>query len=365
VLAASSWAATEEPAPRSLPASDTSEVRIELPAGAPPDVAVIFAEGGLQIDLPRGAAVPFDLERAGAGLLRGGQLTTISESRVRLSLSMVSGTLDEIRYEAGAVVFKFARRHAVVSTEDEAKAYKLGVDDKIQVSVDGQPEMQRQLNVGPNGTIAAPLLGEIPAAGLTVDQLASAITERLARDFLVDPRVNVEVVEYKSQWVLVTGSVHTPGRVPLRGGTDLKEAISAAGGLTPEAGEEIAVSRKVAGSNEPTVVRVVRSQFERGESNPPLANGDIINVAKAEYCYVQGEVRANVRIPIEKGLTLLRAITLGGGFTEWANTKNVQILPQGSDRPSKTYNVKDIQRLKIPDPELHAGDVIIVKRRVL
>jgi polysaccharide export outer membrane protein len=225
--------------------------------------------------------------------------------------------------------------------------------------------MQRQLNVGPNGTIAAPLLGEIPAAGLTVDQLASAITERLARDFLVDPRVNVEVVEYKSQWVLVTGSVHTPGRVPLRGGTDLKEAISAAGGLTPEAGEEIAVSRKVAGSNEPTVVRVVRSQFESGESNPPLANGDIINVAKAEYCYVQGEVRANVRIPIEKGLTLLRAITLGGGFTEWANTKNVQILPQGSDRPSKTYNVKDIQRLKIPDPELHAGDVIIVKRRVL
>jgi len=172
------------------------------------------------------------------------------------------------------------------------------------------------------------------------------------------------VVEFKSQWVLVSGSVRTPGRVPLRGGTDLKEAISAAGGVTPEAGDEILISRKVAGADS-TVLHVGRAQFESGEANPLLENGDSINVGKAEYCYIQGEVRANVRIPIEKGLTLLRAITLGGGFTEWANEKSVQILSQDPSRPSKTYNVRDIHRLKIPDPELHAGDVIIVKRRAL
>lgn len=342
-------------------------MRIGLPQEGPSNVSVIFAEGGIQIDLPRGASIPFDLEREGGGLVRKGELTSISESRVRLSLSLVSGGLDEIRYEPDAVVFKFARRYSNASSgnQDPERSYKLGVDDKIQVSVDGQPELLRQLVVGPNGTVAAPMLGEITAAGLTVDELAESITERLARDFLVDPRVNVEVVEYKSQWVLVNGSVHTPGRVPLRGGTDLKEAVSAAGGLTPEAGEEIVVSRKVAGSAAPTVIRVPRVEFESGETDPILVNGDIVNVGKSEFCYIQGEVRTNVRIPIEKGLTLLRAITLGGGLTEWANPKNVQILSHGSARASRSYNVKDIERLKIQDPEIHAGDVIIVKRRAL
>lgn len=345
----------------------TSEIRIGLPAGGPFAVGVTFAEGGLQVDLPEGAAIPFDLERAGGGLLRGGQVKKLPDARVQLSLQLVGGVLDELRYEPDAVVLKFARRRVVAPSlpADSTKSYRLGVDDKIQVSVDGQPDLTRQLVIGPNGTVVAPMLGDIAAAGLTVDQLAAEVTERLARDFLVDPRVNVEVIDYKSQAATVTGAVRTPGRIPLRGGTDLKEAISAAGGIAPEAGEEITISRTLAGATEPTVVRVSRAQFESGEADPVLENGDIVNVAKAEYCYIQGEVRTNVRIPIEKGLTLLRAITLGGGFTEWANRKNVQVLSQDPQRPSKTYNVKDIETLKIPDPELHAGDVIIVKRRAL
>ena len=365
LIGATCAAAPGEPAAAPLP--EASEIRVGLPEGGPYAVSVQFGEGGIQVDLPRGAAIPFDLERAGGGLVRGGQLTTISDTRVRLTLSLLSGALDEVRYEADAVVLRFARRHiaAAPSSSDASKSYKLGVDDKLQISVDGQPELTRQLAIGPNGTIVAPMLGEIVAAGRTTDQLAGDITERLARDFLVDPRVNVEVLEYKSQSVLVTGSVRTPGRVPLRGGSDLKEAIAAAGGIAPEAGEDIVISRSVAGSPDPTTLRFGKAQFEGGEANPLLENGDIVNVAKAEYCYIQGEVRTNIRIPMEKGLTLLRAITLGGGFTEWANTKSVQILARGTGRTSKTYNVKDIQRQKVPDPELQAGDVVIVKRRSL
>jgi polysaccharide export outer membrane protein len=323
--------------------------------------------GGVSLDLPLGAAIPFDLERAGQGLLRGGDVAPASEGRVRLTLRMATGLLDQVLYEPRAVTLRFTRRHAVAPSNpaDASRSYRLGVDDKVQIAVDGQPEMTRTLSVGPNGMISAPLLGDIEARGLTVDELGARVTDRLARDFLVDPRVNVEVIEYKSQWAMVTGAVRTPGRVALKGGTDLKEAISSAGGMATEAGEEIVISRKLPDKDEATTMRISRQDFESGAANPLLENGDAITVTKAEFCYVVGEVRANGRVPMEKGLTLLRAITLAGGFTEWANKKNVQVLSQDPGEPARTFNVRDIEGRKIPDPELRGGDQVVVRRRIL
>lgn len=368
ILAVLAWggiparAADQDPA-----SSDSSEVRIVLPDGGPHAVSVSLEGGGVSVDLPAGSAIPFDLERAGGGLLRGGDVTQQPGGRVRLLLRMATGLLEQVRYEPDAVTLRFTRRHAAAPTNpaDESRSYRLGVDDKVQITVDGQPEMTRIFAVGPTGMISAPLLGDIEARGLTVDQLGAQVTDRLARDFLVDPRVNVEVIEYKSQSVMVTGAVRTPGRVALKGGTDLKEAISSAGGIAPEAGEEIVVSRKVADKDETTTMRISRPEFESGAANPLLENGDVISVSKAEFCYVVGEVRANGRVTLEKGLTLLRAITIAGGFTEWANKKNVQVLSQDPGTPPRTYNVRDIERRKIPDPELRGGDQVIVKRRVL
>src|SRR5262249_7596870 len=152
LIASAVWAAAEEAAP-APPSPETAEVRIGLPPGGAQSVSVTFAAGGLLVDLPREASIPFDLEREGGGVIRKGTLTSISESRVRLSISLVTGGLDEIRYEPDAVVFKLARRHVAIASsgsQDPARSYKLGNDDKIQVSVDGQPDLMRQLVVGPN-----------------------------------------------------------------------------------------------------------------------------------------------------------------------------------------------------------------------
>jgi polysaccharide export outer membrane protein len=366
LLAFAAWSGVVAANPGGNPTSDSAEVRIALPAGGPHSVSVSL-EGGVVVELPRGAAVPFDLVAAGGGLLRSGEMTDVSETRVRLVLRLASGLLAQVRYEPDAVVLRFTRRgtSTPVTSLDPANSYRLGIDDKVQITVDGQPDLTRQYAVGAAGMISAPMLGEIQAQGLTVDQLGAEVTERLARDFLVDPRVNVEVIEYKSRWAMVTGAVRSPGRVVLKGGTDLKEAISTAGGIAPEAGDEIVLSRKTEGKDQSPPVRIARQDFENGEANPLLENGDVISVSKAEYCYVQGEVRSSGRVPIEKELTLLRAISLVGGFTEWANKKHVQVLGRDPSAPARTYNVKDIESRKIPDPKLRAGDQVIVRRRVL
>jgi polysaccharide biosynthesis/export protein len=362
-FAVASWAAAQT----RQPDDHGIEVRIGLPAGGPFPVSITFAEGGVVLDLPAGASVPFDVVGASEGILRDSELTPKTDSRMKLTLRLATGILDQARYEPDAVVLRFQRRTVGLAAEsgDSANAYRIGVDDKIQISVDGQPDLTRQSVVGPNGSIVAPFIGEVAVAGQTVDQVAARLTDRLARDYLVDPRVNVEVVEYKSQWAMVTGAVRRPGRVPLHGGTGLKEALSEAGGLAPEAGEEITISRISGPTKGATVLKVSRQAFEDGTMNPALRSGDIVSVAKAAYCYVNGEVRNSIRIPMEEGLTLLRAITLAGGFTEWANKKDVQVLSEDPKKPGKTYDVRRIESSRIPDPKLEAGDVIIVKRRVL
>jgi polysaccharide export outer membrane protein len=94
-----------------------------------------------------------------------------------------------------------------------------------------------------------------------------------------------------------------------------------------------------------------------------LQHGDIVTVVRASYCYVRGEVRSPGRHPIERGMTLMKAITLAGGLTDWAKSKSVQVIHPDQEVGGKTYNLEHIERGKIPDPLLTGGEVVIVKRR--
>jgi polysaccharide export outer membrane protein len=113
-------------------------------------------------------------------------------------------------------------------------------------------------------------------------------------------------------------------------------------------------------------IRIERREFEAGLKNPVLEHGDIVDVPRAAYCYIQGEVRSPGRIPIERETTLLKAITLVGGLNEWADRKNVRILPGGDGDPGAeevVVNLKKIQAGKAPDPVLKGGEVVVIKRR--
>ena len=64
-------------------------------------------------------------------------------------------------------------------------------------------------------------------------------------------------------------------------------------------------------------------------------------------------------------MTLMQAIAIVGGLTEWGSEKGVQIMSEGSTGKKQLYNLKDIRNMHIPDPALKGGDVIYVKRRFL
>jgi polysaccharide export outer membrane protein len=284
---------------------------------------------------------------------------------MQLKLDLAAGLLDRVEYAPDRITLHFESRFGAIRAAGEAEAqYLLGPDDKLLITVHNHPELTSRPSVTREGTITAPLVGDVEAEGLSPRELAVMLAEQLGRSYLVDPQVDVEVEQYRSQWVAVTGEVEMPGRVFLRGGTRLKEVISEAGGLTDESGEAITISRRMEDSGEYATLTVQRAQFESGAADPVLRHGDIIDVPRSAWCYLQGEVRMPNRIRVERGLTLLRAISMVGGLTDWADRKDVRVLyPEGMVPREQSFNLKQIQAGKIPDPPLRGGEVVIVKRR--
>jgi polysaccharide export outer membrane protein len=356
-------------------ARTTANIRISLPTVGAADVSVTPGDSRVLIELPRGAVFPLDFAESSGGLLRGGEVVPLEGERVRLELELAQGLLDRVDFEADAVVLRFVSRFAsrenAPVVEDQ---YLLGPDDKIVITVHNHPELTAEVTVTREGLITAPFIGDVMAAGYSTRQLAANLAERLGRDYLVNPQIDVDIADYRSQWVMVSGEVRLPGRVPLTGGTRLKEALSEAGGFTDDAGERIIISRSTQDGEERTYVE--RVAFETGEMNPVLRDGDIVDVIPTAYCYVTGEVRNPTRVRVDRSMTLLKALTIAGGLTDWADRKSVFILP-GEEAPgtnghvadgevsegSRTYNIKRIQTGKAADPRLRGGEIVVVKRR--
>jgi polysaccharide biosynthesis/export protein len=112
-----------------------------------------------------------------------------------------------------------------------SKDYIIGPNDVLDVSVWKEPDLTRSLPVRPDGKISMPLLNDVQAAGLTPNQLAQSLTDRLKK-YLTAPQVTVMVSQINSQRVYVIGEVTRPGAYPLLPGMNILQAISSAGGLT-------------------------------------------------------------------------------------------------------------------------------------
>jgi len=110
--------------------------------------------------------------------------------------------------------------------------YLIGPQDLLKVEVFGVEAMNRSVRVNSSGQIALPLIGLVPAAGLTGEQLAAEIAARLAKDYLQNPQVTIFIEEFTSQRVTVVGAVKSPGVYPLRGKTTLLQVVAGAGGPT-------------------------------------------------------------------------------------------------------------------------------------
>ncbi len=113
--------------------------------------------------------------------------------------------------------------------------YLLDTGDKLRILVYGQPSLSRIYTVDQAGKVPFPLIGSVRARGRTSTQLERAISSRLARDFVRDPFVTVDVAQNRPFFIL--GEVRLPGQYPYVSGMTVETAVAIAGGYTERASE--------------------------------------------------------------------------------------------------------------------------------
>lgn len=158
--------------------------------------------------------------------------------------------------------------------------YVIGADDVLSVVFWREAEMSGQVRVRPDGRISVPLLNDVPAAGLTPDQLRTHL-EKTASQYITDPHATVVVVEINSRRVFVVGQVSTPGVYPLNTPMNVLQVLAAAGGPLEFADvKNIVIERSGSGSSKvrlPFNYRdVIRGKNE--DQNVLLKPGDTVIV---------------------------------------------------------------------------------------
>lgn len=142
--------------------------------------------------------------------------------------------------------------------------YRLGSGDDLRITVFGQDDLSGEYNVSGNGTISVPLVGQIEVVNLTTSESEAKITRALAGGYLRNPRVNVEVTNYRPYTIL--GEVRSPGQFPYRSGLTVIEAVAQSGGFTYRANEKVVLIKSKDSVEEVTVVLDGNTLVQPGDS---------------------------------------------------------------------------------------------------
>jgi len=206
-------------------------------------------------------------------------------------------------------------------------SYKIGAQDQLLITVADEPELTGKFRVDNDGSFIFPYLGRVAAAGKTLAELQGALTRDLANGYLKNPQVRVEVDQYKSQSVFVSGEVRSPGKIMMAGSTmTLLEALGQAGSPMPTASTEIVITRRSVSPNAPAEeIRVNRRDVETGRAAQDLylRDGDVIFVPKAATFYISGIVRNPGSYVLDPGMTVEQAIALAGGLAERGSDRGI------------------------------------------
>jgi len=255
--------------------------------------------------------------------------------------------------------------------EQFVSEYRIGPQDLLEVTVIGFEDLNRRYRVSEEGKINLPYLGEVEVQGLTRSELEKRLVQLLEEKYLQNPQVSVVIAEYQSRRVFLIGAVTSPGSFDLAGRLTLLKLIAQAGGLTPDAGNEIIIMRQLPEGNKTSLKISVEDLILKGDPSLdiPLQPDDIVSIPvdRTVLIYVTGQVLTPGALSVRRSNipTLLRAIAQAGGFSPRAAKGSVVIkrIDETGKETKITVNVDDIIKGKRKDVQLKENDVIIVPEK--
>jgi len=210
----------------------------------------------------------------------------------------------------------------------------LGEGDSIRITVFQNPDLTTETRISERGTISFPLVGEISLAGLTPVGAEARIAEHLIKGKVVlKPQVSLNVVRVRSRQVSVLGQVARPGRYPLDDtSSNLTDILALAGGVSPTGDDSVTVMVTRNGKTSKLEINVP-TMYRTGDlsRNLQLQNGDTIFVQRAPVFYIYGEVQRAGVYRLEPVMTVMQALSVGGGVTPRGTDRGLKIRRKTAD----------------------------------
>ena len=240
----------------------------------------------------------------------------------------------------------------------------IGPGDSLDISEYHTPEFHSTVRVSATGTVTLPMIDEVQIGGMDEQTAAHAIEAALAaKGMLLHPLVSVFVTAYAGQDVSVLGEVARPGVYSFTFHHRLLDLISAASGLSPNAGRLVNVFHSGDPKTAHPVVLDPSGTDTTVDHNPELSPGDTVQVSRAGLVYVVGDVIRPGGFPVDpvQGLTVVQALSLAWGPSQNAAASNaVLIREQKGGRTLTTLNLKRMLHGQDPDQAIQDRDILYI-----
>lgn len=165
-----------------------------------------------------------------------------------------------------AALLFFGLYSSSLSAASDIDDYVLGVGDKLRITVYGETDLSGEFQVSSTGMVSMPLIGETRAQGTTVSKLKSSITAKLMDGYLKDPKVSMEVLNYRPFFIV--GEVMKPGSYDYQNGMSVINAVALAGGYTYRADKDDITIKRGGKNGKP----------EKVKEDTTVGAGDVVTV---------------------------------------------------------------------------------------
>lgn len=240
----------------------------------------------------------------------------------------------------------------------DSSEYLIGVGDVVRVSVFQNPDLTLETRVNESGAITFPLVGNVALAGMSVPAAEQTVA-RLLREggFVVQPQVNILLVQVRSNQVSILGQVGRPGRFPLEtASTKVSDMLAIAGGVSPGGADSLVLT----GIRDGKPVRLeidVPSMFQKGDFSQDMVvqGGDIIYVHRAPLFYIYGEVQRPGSYRLERDMTVRHALAQAGGVSLRGTERGMRLHRRDKDG-------RMVQLPELPMDEIVVADDVLYVR---
>jgi polysaccharide export outer membrane protein len=237
--------------------------------------------------------------------------------------------------------------------------YVLGPADVVHITVFNNPELTTDVRISETGAITFPMIGNVPVVGLTISQAQALIAKKLADGhFVVTPQVNILPTTIVGSQVTVVGHVNHPGRYPLQTiDTHVSDALAAAGGVDTIGADTIILIQHHDGKEIRTPLDVTELFVKGSQQDQRVKAGDTLYLPRQSVFYVYGEVHNPGVYRLERHMTVMQGMAIGGFVNERGSERRTEIYRQDEDG---TVHIVD---LKLTDM-LQPNDTIFVRIRI-